>query len=642
MGKSVDVRLGDVHHLITQAYLAGGPYQWAREGAVNSIQAGATWIKFGIERQGFESRGVARRYIADNGIGMNEKELKLFLSSFGGGGRKIGIGENFGQGFKSSCYEWNPYGIIVVSWTRKTPEGKMIWIHRAEEKGEIRWELKDFTASVDGREWREDCIDPVSISEIGVDVSKLKFPEIETAGQGTVFLFLGDSPTRDTELGDYMRGEKQQRGIVSYLNSRFIEVPDGVEISVESFGSRSEGSGKDTPLRSSEGDVRFLSTRRVRGIRHGIATEGAAHGCVDVGHDTTIEWYLTAQDDVIKDPTYRPASPVIIVRYEDEAYDIKASRRDFRQFGLVDEIRNRVWLIIEPPRIVEGSPKWGVTPQASRGALIAKGGQSLPWEDWQQDFYDCMPQSIVDAISESRMGESSEDEKSRRERLERVMANFGNRFAPRVLRKSKDGVEPGTPSTPGSRSSHNVRKKPQQEPEPTGRRRDDEGTSGDAVILNPEEAGKAFGNRQRKANALPAVVWDEKFTGDDRFYAARFDLRDEREGSFGTVHLNAAWPVFEAQYRYWAERHPRADGSALEQVVRAAYEDEVVTKVMHAYKLRNSIIGHDEDDKVIRLSNELVEKMTSTISLTTAVIGLINVDTKIANSLGQKFGPKKK
>ena len=78
---------------------------------------------------------------------------------------------------------------------------------------------------------------------------------------------------------------------------------------------------------------------------------------------------MTDKDDVTKDPTYRPRRPVIAVKYDDEAYDIKHSPRDFRQFGIVDEIRDRVWLFIEPPKILPGSPKWGVTPQASRGGL---------------------------------------------------------------------------------------------------------------------------------------------------------------------------------------------------------------------------------------------------------------------------------
>ena len=645
MGKVVDVRLSDVHHLITQAYLAGGPYQWAREGAVNSIQAEASWIKFGIETQGYQSQGVARRYIADNGIGMDEDELRIFLSSFGGGGRTIGVGENFGQGFKSSCYEWNPYGIVIASWTEATPEGRMIWIHRVEERGNVRWELRDFDLKYEGEEEFEDCVIPVELKEIGVDISKLKFPEIADAGQGTVFLFLGDGPGRDTEHGDYVRGEDSQRGIVSYLNSRLIDMPKGVELTVESLGARAEDSMKDVALSDPHGKRRFLSTRKVRGIRGGIRTKGTNRGRMSVAHNTTIEWYLTDEDDVTKDATYRPTRPVIAVKYDDEAYDIKHKRRDFRQFGIVDEIRDRVWLFIEPPKIVDGSPKWGVTPQASRGTLIAKGGHPLPWDDWYQEFFDNMPKEIRDAIAASRSGESRQDEAARRDRLKRVMSNLGKRFMPESLVQTERGTERGEKNAPGSDSGND------QEPRSSSRKKEslrnveranETGTAGEAIILSPDDAGNALGARRRKANSLPAVTWDEKFTGDDRFFAARFDIREERSGSFGTIHLNAAWPIFEGQYQYWRDRYPRADQSAVDEIVRSAYEDEVVTKVMHAYKLRNKTIGMDEFEKPIRLSAQLTEELTSPVALTTAVIGLINVETKIATAIGQRFGPGRK
>ena len=645
MGKVVDVRLSDVHHLITQAYNAGGQYQWAREGAMNSIQAEATWIKFGIETQGYQSQGVARRYIADNGVGMNEDELRIFLSSFGGGGRTIGIGENFGQGFKSSCYEWNPYGIVIVSWTKSTPEGRMIWIHRVEDHGTIRWELRDFGFEYEGEEEFEDCIIPVELSEIGVDISKLKFPEIAEAGQGTVFLFLGDGPERDTENGDYMRGEVKQRGIVSYLNARFIDMPTGVELTVESLGGRDPGSKKDIALTAPDGTQRFLSTRRVRGIRGGIRSKGASHGYISVAHDTTIEWYLTDEDDVTKDPTYRPRRPVIAVRYDDEAYDIKHSPRDFRQFGIVDEIRDRVWLFLEPPKFLPGSPKWGVTPQASRGSLIARDGKPLPWDDWYQDFFDNMPKEIRDAIVASRSGESKQDEAARRDRLQRVMSNLGKRFMPEALVQAETGSERGERNAPGSNlgNDRETRSGDREKSSSGGSNRSSgTGTAGDAIILSPDDAGTALGARRRKANSLPAVTWDERFTGEDRYFAARFDLRDERSGSFGTVHLNAAWPIFEWQFQYWRERYQRADQAAVDEIVRSAYEDEVVTKVMHAYKLRNKTIGMDEFDKPIRLSSQLVEELTSPVALTTAVIGLINVETKIATAIGQRFGPGRK
>ena len=80
----------------------------------------------------------------------------------------------------------------------------------------------------------------------------------------------------------------------------------------------------------------------------------------------------------------------------------------------------------------------------------------------------------------------------------------------------------------------------------------------------------------------------------------------------------------------------------MDEIVRSAYEDEVVIKVMHAYKHRYKTIGIDEFEKPISLSSHLVEELTSPVALTTAVIGLINVETKIATAIGQRFGPGRK
>lgn len=133
MSNRITVDTQSVPHLIHQAYMAGGPYQWVREGLVNALQAEATWVKFGIEKSGIKSRGVRRRYIADNGYGMHRDDVDSFLAKFGGGGRPISDHENFGQGFKASCFEWNPFGIIVLTWTRDEPEGTMVWIATEDE-----------------------------------------------------------------------------------------------------------------------------------------------------------------------------------------------------------------------------------------------------------------------------------------------------------------------------------------------------------------------------------------------------------------------------------------------------------------------------------------------------------------------------
>ena len=71
--------------------------------------------------EGVESRGVYRRYIADNGRGMDPDELVAFFSQIGESGKAVGTRwDNLGWGAKLNLMPWNPLGIYVVSWQDRT------------------------------------------------------------------------------------------------------------------------------------------------------------------------------------------------------------------------------------------------------------------------------------------------------------------------------------------------------------------------------------------------------------------------------------------------------------------------------------------------------------------------------------------
>ncbi|GAB2448049.1 hypothetical protein [Nocardia tengchongensis] len=650
MGKIVTVPDENVHHLIRQAYNAGGPYQWAREALVNSIQAKSTWVNFGVDEESFTTHGVARRYVADNGVGMNEENLQLFLSSFGGGGRTISLTENFGQGFKASCYEWNPYGIVVMSWTEETPDGRMIWIHFDHRHD--RWQLRDFDFYLPGSDPDEDlgeigdCIPPSYNPTLGIDLRKFHFNEIKEAGHGTVFLFLGDGPHRDTVSGDYKRGEDDsKRGIVNYLNSRFVAIPNDITVRVATLEPKptetDRRESKDRVLVAPNGERYAVHPRLVKGIKPVISPNNH-HGTVMVKHGTKIEWYLTDKPEDALNPEKGPTKPLIAVQYENEAYDRKDRPQQYRQFGIPDSIRSRVWMFIIPPRYDESEPtRWGVMPQASRGMLIGKGSTSLPWEDWQDNFYQQMPGPIKKAIEESRSGDTDSNDQDRRERLKRTMERLSTRFRPPLLIQKDTGRESGNPAssktgTPrvGTGSSHE--KKPASNM--PRNRSADSGGAGDKIILNNDEAGEFAGSVRRKSDGLPDVRW-ETFRDDDVEHAARFDrLISEGGSSFGTISINTSFPLFKNEFKFWMEEYPRADQDEVISLVKQVYEDELVSKLMHAYKLKGQELGIDEDGNSIRVKDENIQKWISPQALTTAVLGLVNVEQRIRVTGGSRFG----
>jgi hypothetical protein len=645
MGSIASVSQEGTAYLIRQAYEAGEKWQWAREALVNGLQAGATYVEFGIEPQGFKSKGVLRRYIADNGIGMSPDNIKIFLMSFGGGGRPIGLTQNFGQGFKSSCYEWNPYGIIVSSWTKDDPEGCMIWIHRVTRAGKIFWELRDFETD-EGT--MEDVIAPCFLEEIGVDVAALKTPEIEAAGQGTVFLFLGQNPGEDTHRGDVDRGEdKVKRGTIIYINSRFLTIPEGVTVrvaEVEGSAVRQQGSWKKDYLESPSGDFLSVDWRRARGALAYVPGD-AQRGRFKLKHDTWVDWYLANDDVITKGQTDGPSSPHICLAYEHETYERKTTVRDYRPFGLIEEFKNRLWLVLTPPKYNDGQPDWGVFPQGSRGQLLSKGGTQLPWADWEDSFAANLPRPIQAALDEFRKSRTSPaDSTQRRERLKRIAARLATRFRPTNLIENAFGRTAGTDS--GTRTGQprvGVKPKRPTKPEPSDRspsQQRDTGGAGDTAVLNEDRDGEYFGAVRRSSDGIPATAWDPKFPEDEFAYAVRFDKGDCVDGSFGTVHFNLSFPLFESEFLYWSEQYPKAASNEIVDLVKSVYEDEVISKIMHAQKMSGQPL-HTSEGSVERVNNANIESWTSPDALTSAVLGLINVEQRINVLAGSRFGKKK-
>jgi len=168
--------------------------------------------------EGVEAQGVYRRYIADDGIGMDEGDLTTFMLTYGGGGKPIGTEhENFGIGAKVALLPWNPAGLLIVSY--KHGHGYAM-LMRGEERdyGAFPWEAVD----EDGEAVHTAVIDPdgASLGEFGIaDIGSVWTQVPFWAGReeppenGTIFLLLGPDSDYDTLLGDPGRLEHGNVGI---------------------------------------------------------------------------------------------------------------------------------------------------------------------------------------------------------------------------------------------------------------------------------------------------------------------------------------------------------------------------------------------------------------------------------------------
>src|SRR5690242_5102812 len=129
-GTPVLIPTEHVSRIMDLLYGETAPLQYVRELWKNAEEAGATKVRYGFEWQGIEATGIYRRYIADNGIGMDADELVEFFSKFGESGKTIGTRhDNFGVGAKLTLIPWNSAGVVIVSRPKADPDdANMIWI----------------------------------------------------------------------------------------------------------------------------------------------------------------------------------------------------------------------------------------------------------------------------------------------------------------------------------------------------------------------------------------------------------------------------------------------------------------------------------------------------------------------------------
>ena len=113
MTDTTPMSLLNARAMVDRTYNEAGRFQWAREAAVNALEAGATRIQFGLDWNGVAASSVYRRCIADNGCGMDREELVTFFRTLGGSSKTVGgPHENYGIGAKIALLPWNTAGLL--------------------------------------------------------------------------------------------------------------------------------------------------------------------------------------------------------------------------------------------------------------------------------------------------------------------------------------------------------------------------------------------------------------------------------------------------------------------------------------------------------------------------------------------------
>ncbi|MFE4538051.1 hypothetical protein ACFRKB_23730 [Streptomyces scopuliridis] len=636
-------------NLIRQAYEVGGRYQWAREAWRNSEESGASTIHFGIEEQAAASTGVLRRTIMDNGSGMAPDDLLVFLSSFGGGGKPIGVDGNFGQGFKSSVLPWNPYGVVVISYTDAEPDGYMVWIRREGDSYTFReWDVYD---EEDGSYLgRQDVVPPYEDEDHGCHWGRVK-PDWMTTG--TIMVLLGASERSDTWTGDPDPARSESvDGLVRYLNGRLMDVPERqgkrvettvVDLYRKGANASDRRENKDKTVQLPNGSSMVWRPRRVYGMRHYIPPTPLSGEVVVDEHGTIAEWFYVAEPNrpVGGTSDYIEQHPIVVVDYQGEAYHADHSKSRYRQFGITDEIKDRTWVILRPPVFSDSRPtEWGVLTQASRHILMAKGGAELPWDEWGDTFFEKFPEPLKHALESARAQSGSRSDGSMGKNLSRILDRLNSRFKASRVMSSTAGKILGVPAGAAVSGARSREKAGSGGGSAGGGKVD----STSKRILLPARAGSATGSTALMRGGYPAFQW-EPFDSKEAKFLARYAQNETKDVDGvehrGVVHLNSTHPVFQQEFNYWAENvWPKATNENVRHLVQRVYGEEAVAHVVHAQSLNGTLVARTETGEAVVIGRDDVGLLLTSQALTAALLGLVNVEQRILTQGGGLFGSR--
>jgi hypothetical protein len=622
------MKTAGTHHLIERTYRESGTFQWVRETYMNAIESGATIVEFGIEWQAVESLGVYRRVIADNGSGMAAENLVEFFNTFGGGGKPIGgEHENFGVGAKTSLLPWNVHGVVVVSWVDGEPS--MIWVQRDPETGEYGLKVERTEDPDTGEESWESVYVPYEDPDSGCNWAAVKPDWLED--HGTVLVLLGDYAAADTVTGDPNRAEADIKGISAYLNRRLWTATD-VEIHVDELrvSDRSQWPRFEHEAHGPQpkgGQDRRTNRRRIMGAQYYIeytSTRGgklAASGVSPISDGTKVNWYLwEGERSAIQ--SYAAISGYIGAVYKNELYDVTAHHSTYRTFGISEgDVRQRTWLVIEPPLFDATNGKHGVYPRTDRSSLLLKGGPNaggpLPYNDWGNEFADAMPAELRTALKAARAGrEGTIADTAWRERL---AERFGARWRIHKLKAALGGLltihstEPGTAGRPRP-----VKKS-------TGH---STGGGGGGGTGGKPAIGTTPGVEPAKMSSVGGGIPIYRFVKADAMGAGMLAAwqKNDPESPTGAVLINVEHPVLTQAISYWQDQYADSHADDVAQDVLDAYGQVAVAKVAHSEWLKSEI------------ARDIVEKeLRSDAALTMSLLGLIAEDALIAPRLGGKY-----
>jgi hypothetical protein len=653
----------NVATFVDRTYREMAPYQWVREAVIqNPYEAGATEVHVTVDWHTVARHGVYRRVIADNGPGIplngwngiDAHPLERFFNQFGGTGKPIGgAHDNFGIGAKAALLPWNPFGLVVISYTEDDPEGSMIHLRRDPQTGD--YGLRRF-ATDEG--WHT-VVAPHEDPDLECDWTEVSPPLVRDAGHGLVLVLLGDGPRVDTVLGDPRDFDPDKPptpgvDIVTYVSRRYWALPLSVRVdeyqgsNPETWPTESTRTVADESKR--KGHRVVYRTRTVDSACDYVFYEPAASAGGHVAHHdvqeltdgTKIHWMLwdgpdpdhIAGRDKVR---YAPANGYIAALYRGELYELRGlgvDRNWYRTWGISEaSVRKRLWLIAEPVESDEHG-QGGVYPSSDRSHLYlhasrrnAVAGKRLPWDAWATEFAMDLPQPIIEAMKDARAATASAEEVMDEESRRRLIDRFGKRWRRPGFIANQLGTKLITPKFPSKKPRTHPAPHPPRPPRPPRPAPTIDGGAVGPLNASLDEGGSVTTNPGQLAVALPEATWrSEK---DHDFEPGQFAEWNppSTDHPFGLIVLNRDHPVMIEEVEHWTAERPDHEHDAIVKIIEDVYATIAIGTVAHGESLR----------RVLPDATMVDTRLRDPWALTAALLGLVAQYQMIATRIGGRL-----
>ena len=394
------------------------PCQYVREIYQNSVEAGATDIRFTMDKVALKVYGVKRGVGIDNGPGIPKDKIKDLINKKNSSSKGTGgADQNFGVGLKVAALPKNQYGLIVMCRTKERPKGFMIWLCYGQDhngntvagtKALISLEQEnDYRSGVTDEPTPNDLIDFQEIEDSNYEsfeyhgIDWMSWWDCNSKNKtGTAVILCGNEVNENTFDHLSIEGRK-------FLSSRYLTYR------VKPTFKRIDEDGRRYHLNDPKDSLHKYSLDQ---------------GCI---HFKSWKIYYFVSD--LRNPQKRQkeSTPLThkkfkeIILYKNELYGdfenlhpltIASLRNNWGIF--YKSVGDRVTIIVEPPVYTRKKPR-GVYPNEARSKLSWKDSkdsvpvQTIPLEDLRKYFKNNMPESIKQLIEEQANQELNQSKESK-------------------------------------------------------------------------------------------------------------------------------------------------------------------------------------------------------------------------------------